>query len=163
MGIAAYAVLAPAAGFLAGLVLATVFLGAARAQRRPSWRKTAGMTDHPRFWQMLLWQGGQAMAVLDGAGEALFLCGRAAHYLAACRTRVEPALANLTRDGIGFEQQYANQIFTIFHRLHGRSDYTGTGIGLALCKKIVDRHHGRISALSRPGEGAEFRVVLPLN
>lgn len=103
MGIAAYAVLAPGAGFLAGLVLATVFLGAARAQRRPSWRKTAGMTDHPRFWQMLLWQGGQAVAVLDGAGEALFLCGRAAHYLAACRTTIEPALASLTRDGIGFQ------------------------------------------------------------
>ncbi len=105
MGIAAYAVLAPGAGFLAGLVLAAVFLGAARARRRPSWEKTGGMTDHARFWQMLLWQGGQAVAVLDGAGEALFLCGRAAHYLAACRTQIEPALASLTRDGIAFQRE----------------------------------------------------------
>jgi PAS domain-containing protein len=107
MGIAAYAVLAPGAGFLAGFVLAAVFRGALpswrAARRRPSWEKTGDMPDHPRFWQMLLSQGGQAVAVLDGAGEALFLCGRAAHYLAACRNTIEPALASLTRDGIGFQ------------------------------------------------------------
>jgi PAS domain-containing protein len=105
MGIAAYAVLAPGAGFLAGFVLAAVFFRAARA--RPSWAKTEGKTDHPRFWRTLLAQGGQAVAVLDGAGEALFLCGDAARYLAACRTRIAPALASLARDGIGFQHELA--------------------------------------------------------
>lgn len=65
-------------------------------------------------------------------------------------------------NGIGFEASYANQVFTIFKRLHPREAYAGTGIGLALCKKIVDNHHGRISAKSEPGKGAEFCIVLPI-
>jgi len=64
-------------------------------------------------------------------------------------------------NGIGFSQEYAKQIFTIFQRLHGRSVYEGTGIGLALCKKIVSNHHGVIYANSRLNEGALFAVILP--
>ena len=56
---------------------------------------------------MLLRKGGQAVAVLDGAGECLFLCGRAAQYLDDCRAQIGPALANLTRDGIGFDLKIA--------------------------------------------------------
>jgi PAS domain S-box-containing protein len=66
-------------------------------------------------------------------------------------------------NGIGFDQKYARQIFTIFSRLHSRQSYEGTGIGLALCKKIVDNHHGVISAFSNPGQGAEFRIILPVS
>jgi PAS domain S-box-containing protein len=66
-------------------------------------------------------------------------------------------------NGIGFEQEHANQIFHIFQRLHGQKDYSGTGIGLAMCKKIVQNHHGAIRASGRPGEGAEFAVQLPQN
>jgi len=66
-------------------------------------------------------------------------------------------------NGIGFEQKHANQIFTIFKRLNSKDSYAGTGIGLALCKKIVDNHHGSIQAFSEPGKGAEFRVILPVN
>jgi signal transduction histidine kinase len=66
-------------------------------------------------------------------------------------------------DGIGFEPQYAEQIFELFQRLHGRSEYEGTGIGLAVCKKIVDRHGGTIRADGRPGHGATFVIDLPLN
>ena len=65
-------------------------------------------------------------------------------------------------NGIGFDQKYASQIFTIFKRLNTKEAYSGTGIGLALCKKIVDNHHGAISAQSNPGEGAQFTLVLPV-
>lgn len=64
-------------------------------------------------------------------------------------------------NGIGFEEQYLNKIFIIFQRLHNRSDYDGTGIGLAICQKIVESHHGFITAHSKPGEGSSFVVVLP--
>ncbi|HSC39989.1 MAG TPA: ATP-binding protein, partial [Chitinophagaceae bacterium] len=65
-------------------------------------------------------------------------------------------------NGIGFEQVYGERIFALFQRLHGKHEYSGTGIGLALCKKIVLNHHGHIYASSRPGEGAVFGVILPL-
>jgi signal transduction histidine kinase len=63
-------------------------------------------------------------------------------------------------NGIGFEQQYADQIFTIFQRLHDKKSYEGTGIGLALCKKIVENHHGFITAKSELGKGAAFYIYL---
>jgi PAS domain S-box-containing protein len=65
-------------------------------------------------------------------------------------------------NGIGFEQRYAEKIFSIFERLHGRDRYDGTGIGLAMCRKIAIRHGGSIHAQGRPGAGARFLVTLPL-
>lgn len=65
-------------------------------------------------------------------------------------------------NGIGFEPRYAARIFRIFERLHGRSEYAGTGIGLALCRKIADRHGGTIEAESELGHGATFTVILPV-
>ena len=64
-------------------------------------------------------------------------------------------------NGIGFEQKSAEQIFTIFQRLHGRTEFEGTGIGLAMCKKIVQNHHGIIYANSVPANGAVFTIILP--
>ncbi|MGV3560677.1 sensor histidine kinase [Larkinella arboricola] len=64
-------------------------------------------------------------------------------------------------NGIGFDEKYANQIFQVFQRLHGRSQYEGTGIGLAICQKVVDNHGGAIAARSQPGEGATFSLYLP--
>ncbi len=65
-------------------------------------------------------------------------------------------------NGIGFEEKYLDRIFTIFQRLHGRHEYEGTGIGLAVCRKIVDRHGGTITATSQKGEGATFIISLPI-
>jgi PAS domain S-box-containing protein len=64
-------------------------------------------------------------------------------------------------NGIGFEEKYVDRIFIVFHRLHGRTEYEGTGVGLAVCRRIADRHHGTIIAKSKLGEGATFVVTLP--
>lgn len=65
-------------------------------------------------------------------------------------------------NGIGFEEKYLDRIFTVFQRLHGRSEYEGSGIGLAVCRKIVERHGGAITAKSKPGAGAAFLIDLPV-
>jgi len=65
-------------------------------------------------------------------------------------------------NGIGFDEKYMDKIFAVFQRLHGRTEYEGTGVGLAVCRRIVDRHHGTITANSQPGKGATFIVTLPL-
>jgi len=64
-------------------------------------------------------------------------------------------------NGIGFDEKYRDRIFQIFQRLHGRNEYEGTGIGLAICRKIVDRHNGSIAAYGTPGQGAKFIIALP--
>ncbi len=64
-------------------------------------------------------------------------------------------------NGIGFDEAYLPRIFIPFQRLHGKSAYEGVGMGLAICKKIVERHHGRLTARSRPGQGATFIITLP--
>ena len=72
-----------------------------------------------------------------------------------CRFRIED-------NGIGFEPQFADRIFGIFQRLHGRGEFEGTGVGLAICRKIAERHGGTISAEGRPGAGSCFTVTLPV-
>lgn len=65
-------------------------------------------------------------------------------------------------NGIGFDEKYLDRIFTPFQRLHGRGEYEGTGIGLAVCRKIVERHGGVLAAKSKPGEGSAFTATLPV-
>jgi len=72
-----------------------------------------------------------------------------------CEVRVED-------NGIGFDMKYLDRIFQPFERLHGRSEYEGTGMGLAICRKIVERHGGTITAESQPGKGSTFIVTLPV-
>jgi two-component system sensor kinase FixL len=65
-------------------------------------------------------------------------------------------------NGIGFDDKFAEQIFVVFQRLHTRHEYEGTGIGLAVCRKITDRHRGTLVAKSAPGQGATFIITLPV-
>lgn len=75
---------------------------------------------------------------------------------------VEWHLITLIDNGIGFEQEFADKIFVPFQRLHGRSEYKGTGIGLAVCRRIVERHGGTISAVSELTKGATFTIKIPV-
>lgn len=68
----------------------------------------------------------------------------------------------VTDNGIGFNEKHAGKIFRMFVRLHGRAEYEGSGIGLAICRKIVERHGGTIAAASTTGQGATFTVTLPV-
>ncbi len=68
----------------------------------------------------------------------------------------------VTDNGIGFKQEYAEKVFKMFERLHNRTQYGGSGIGLAICRRIAERHGGTISATGTPGQGATFRVALPV-
>ena len=70
-------------------------------------------------------------------------------------------VVGIADNGIGFEQKYAENIFQMFTRLHGKSAYSGTGVGLSIVKKVVENHEGFIRVQSRPGEGSLFRVFLP--
>jgi PAS domain-containing protein len=108
MKILTSAMLAPGTALVAGLlgfVLTALFFALIPSRRAA--RREGTATDHPHFWQMLLRKGGQAVAVLDGTGASLFVCGRAEQYLEDCRAQIGPALANLTRDGIGFDLKIA--------------------------------------------------------
>ncbi len=90
---------------LLGCVLAALFFALISSRRTARREETA--TDHPHFWQLLLRKGAQAVAVLDGTGACLFLCGRAEQYLDDCRAQIGPELAKLTGDGMGFDLKIA--------------------------------------------------------
>lgn len=69
----------------------------------------------------------------------------------------------VTDNGIGFDPKYAEKIFAVFHRLHRRSEYEGTGIGLAICREIAANHGGMVTAMAVPGAGASFTLTLPMH
>jgi len=98
----------------------------------------------------------QVSATLEPAPKELQQSGR---IDAACTDVCRLTIAD---NGIGFEESHVDRIFSPFKRLHGRDEYEGTGMGLAICRRIVERHGGEITADSTPGEGTTFTVLLPV-
>ena len=70
---------------------------------------------------------------------------------------------SISDNGIGFDPKFKHKIFEIFQRLHEKNDYEGTGIGLTIVKKIVENHHGIITATGRINKGAKFDIYIPAN
>ena len=82
----------------------------------------------------------------------------------AANSKADPEICRLfvSDNGIGFDEKYKDKIFTLFQRLHAREAYEGTGIGLTIAKKIVEKHNGAIAVESKPGEGTTFMITLPV-
>lgn len=84
------------------------------------------------------------------------------HSLSGAKPREPLVEITIEDNGIGFDPKFAEQVFVVFQRLHTKQEYEGTGIGLAVCRKITDRHGGRIVAKSEEGRGATFLITLPV-
>lgn len=87
----------------------------------------------------------------------------APHIEITCNARPETVVISIKDNGIGFDEQYSEQIFGLFERLHTRDEFPGTGIGLSICKRIAELHNGSITAHSLPNEYAVFEVTLPVH
>jgi len=127
------------------------------------------VADRTQMWQLL--QNLLSNAIKfhrPGAAPEVWIDSQAVENDCWAGAPAEPAFGSVgwweirVRDnGIGFEEKHFERIFRPFQRLHGRSEYAGSGMGLAICRKIVARHGGSITATSQPGQGATFVVTLP--
>jgi len=110
--------------------------------------------DHSQMHQLLL----------NLIGNALKFHREDANPVVEVSAKVSHGVCSLSvvDNGIGFDEKYLDRIFTIFQRLHGKQEYEGTGVGLAVCRRIVERHGGTITARSTVGRGSSFIINLPL-
>ncbi len=116
--------------------------------------------DPTQFRQLLQNLLGNALKFRDPSrAHVVRIAGR---LLKDEATRKDWYELEISDNGIGFEPRFTERIFGLFQRLHSRDDYEGSGVGLAICRKIADRHGGRLTAVGRPGAGATFTVVLPV-
>ena len=92
--------------------------------------------------------------------DAALVRGKEITGLTAAKSKMYHRIT-VADNGIGFDEQYSERIFQVFQRLHGKHEYPGTGIGLAICKKIVENHHGFINASGVEGKGALFSIYIP--
>jgi light-regulated signal transduction histidine kinase (bacteriophytochrome) len=96
-------------------------------------------------------------------GNALKFCKTSPRIHISAKEEKDDYLFSVRDNGIGIESQYFDRIFQIFQRLHTKEEYGGTGIGLAICRRIVERHGGKIWVESQPGEGTEFKFTIRKN
>jgi PAS domain S-box-containing protein len=106
-------------------------------------------------------QVGQLLTNLIANGLKFRRPGKPPLVVVTGDVNLSTVIITVSDNGIGFEETYLDRIFEVFQRLHGRQEYEGTGMGLAICRKIVERHGGSITATSHPGEGSHFIVTLP--
>ena len=138
-------------------VMAEVLLGLASAIRESGAMVTHG--ELPAVWADRTWV---AQIFQNVIGNAIKFRGKEAPVISAQAERAgQQWRFSVTDNGIGIAQEYAENIFVVFQRLHARSEYPGNGIGLAICKKIVERYGGRIWVESQSGAGSTFKFTLP--
>ncbi len=145
------------------LVDCSEVLGVAIANLRHSIEESRAIVTNDDLPAILGDSGQLAQLFQNLIGNALKFRGEdSPHVHVSVRRDAEEWIFTVKDNGIGIEEEYGDRIFVIFQRLHSLSKYSGTGIGLAICKKIVERHGGRIWVTSKPGEGSEFSFTTPV-